>query len=106
LANGEEIIAQFETLKDKHTEAHYLAELIGEEINLPQRYNMDTSPLPGLGHRIRLLAQKAGAPNVAIKWQPRFTELRREANRQAKLERLREEEAKGLKPTGEVFVFK
>jgi hypothetical protein len=105
VVRGEEIIAQFQTLKDKDTEARYLSELIGEEVDLPPRYRMEVSPLPGLGQRIRVLAQKAGSPNVAVKWRARFTELRREGNRQAKLERLREEEAKGLKPAGQVFSY-
>jgi hypothetical protein len=104
-AKGEEFMAQYQTLKDKDTEARYLSELIGEVIDLPPRYRMNISSLPALGQRIRVLAQKAGSPNVAVKWAHRFAELRREGNRQAKLERLREEEAKGLRHAGQAFNY-
>jgi len=100
VTRGEELMAEYQTLRDRHFEAAYLAELIGKKVKLPNLYQINSEQLYVLAQRIRMLSQLPGSPNTAIKWQERFTQLRREQNREAKRQRREAEKAKGLYPAG------
>jgi hypothetical protein len=67
VTRGEKLMGDYQTLRDRHFEACYLAELIGNEIDLPSLYRMDTTRLPVLAQRIRMLTQLPSSPNTAIK---------------------------------------
>ncbi len=88
-------MADYQTLVDGHYEARYSSELIRDQARIPSLFQPDPEPLATLGQKLLALARIPDSPNPQIKWGPRFAELQKEEQREARRQRREAEKAKG-----------
>ena len=87
VAQADQLMAEYQTLVDGHYEAQYSSELIGDPAKIPSLFQPDPEPLATLGQKLLMLARIPGSPNPQIKWGPRFAELQKEEQREARRQR-------------------
>ena len=80
-------VQALEVANSQRYEARYLARCLGRETETIDLIRPDLARLPELAHRLTSLAQQAGSPNLALRWQAKFTELDRIVQRERKRQR-------------------